>query len=228
MKNYIKNYKQLYKFLLNIREILRILYNTKTRSRFFWTIRNGDNTLSLDYPLDENSVIFDVGAYEGNFTKKINQKFNCNIHCFEPLTKYYNFLVEEFKEFPKVRLYNFGLLDQDKEIKISNIDGSSSIYQRPEGDVKTIVNMKSFESFVKENNITHIDFLYMNIEGSEYKVLNQILDTGLINDINYMQIQFHNFVKDSKKMRRLIRYKLRKTHKCVFNFPFIWERWDRK
>ena len=72
MKNYIKNHKQLYIFLLNIREILRVLYNTKTRSRFFWKIRNGDNTLSLDYPLDQNSVIFDVGAYEGNFTKKIN------------------------------------------------------------------------------------------------------------------------------------------------------------
>ena len=31
----------------------------------------------------------------------------------------------------------------------------------------------------------------------------------------------------SKKLRNQIRKELKKTHKCKFNFPFIWERWDR-
>ena len=30
-----------------------------------WFADDGDNTLRLNYPLDENSVVFDVGAYKG-------------------------------------------------------------------------------------------------------------------------------------------------------------------
>ena len=75
MKNFLKKRKKLYRFLLNIREKLRIIYNTKTRSRFFWNLRRGDNTLSLDYPLNENSIVFDVGAYKGIFTEKVYNFF---------------------------------------------------------------------------------------------------------------------------------------------------------
>ena len=83
--------------------------------------------------------------------------------------------------------------------------------------------MKSFKSFVKENSIESIDLMYMNIEGSEYKLLNEIINTGYIENINFLQIQFHSFVNDSKELRRLIRERLRKTHKCIFNYPFLWE-----
>ena len=70
LKKLVKKNKNLYKFLSDSREVLRIIYNTKTRSRFLWNLRSGDNKLSLDYPLSKDSVVFDIGAYEGNFTKK--------------------------------------------------------------------------------------------------------------------------------------------------------------
>lgn len=68
---YIKQNKRLYHFLLKIREKLRIIYNTKTRSRFFWLLRDGDNKASLNYPLNSDSIVFDIGAYQGNFTKNL-------------------------------------------------------------------------------------------------------------------------------------------------------------
>lgn len=37
-----------------------------------WIALNGDNTLRLDYPLDEQSVVIDLGAYHGDWTKKIS------------------------------------------------------------------------------------------------------------------------------------------------------------
>ena len=69
--------------------------------------------------------------------------------------------------------------------------------------------------------------MYMNIEGSEYKLLNEIIDSGYIENINFLQIQFHSFVNDSKELRRLIREQLSKTHKCIFNYPFLWESWQK-
>ena len=228
MKNFIKNQKVLYKFLSDFREVVRILYNTKTRSRFLWTLRKGDSKLSLDYPLNKDSVVFDVGAYEGNFTEKLHSKFRCNIHAFEPLLEYSTYLKKKFKDDPNVVIHEFGLLDENSELKLSNIDGSSSIFSRPEGALDISVNMKSFSTFIEKESISKIDLMYINIEGSEYRLLRQILDSGFINNIDHLQIQFHNFVNNAEKLRNKIRKDLLKTHKNNFNYPFIWERWDKR
>jgi hypothetical protein len=55
--------------------------------------------------------------------------------------------------------------------------------------------------------------------------LNLIIN--FIKNIDHIQIQFHNYIEGSKKLRNQIRKELKKSHKCKFNFPFIWERWDR-
>ena len=227
-KKYIKKRKKTYKLFLKLREKFRILYNTKTRSRFFWNLRRGDNKLSLNYPLNKNSIVFDVGAYKGTFTERIYNAYQCNVYAFEPLENYYNFLSQKYIYEKKIRFYNFGLLDTDSTEKLSNIDGASSIYNRDEGKLELTVKMKSFNNFVIENSIKKIDLLYMNIEGSEYRLLNEIIKSGYIKNIQHLQVQFHNFVDDSKKMRKQIHKELKKTHKCIFNFPFMWERWDIK
>jgi FkbM family methyltransferase len=227
LKNYIKQNTGLYNKIVGLRQILRVFYNTKTRSRFFWLLRDGDDRLSLDYPLSENSVVFDVGAYVGTFTDKIINKFNCNVYAFEPLKEYSDQLIIKYKDNPKVKIFNFGLLDEDAITYLSNIDGASSIFNRPEGTLDIEVKMKSFENFIKDNKIGKIDLLYMNIEGSEYQLLEQIIESSLIEKIEHLQVQFHNFVANSKELRMRLRKKLEKTHRCVFNFPFIWERWDK-
>jgi len=228
IKKYIKNNYKIYKLLSNTRERLRILYNTKTRSRYIWLLRDGDNKLTLDYPLNEESVVFDIGAYEGNFTEKINNKFRCHIFAFEPIDHSVKVLYKKFKNFPKVNIYSFGLSDKDKTVNISDIGGASSIFKRPEGQPNKSIEVRSFINFVNENEIKQIDLLYMNIEGSEYKLLNDIIDKGFIKYISHIQVQFHNFIPNAKKERKLIRKKLANTHKCNFNYPFIWERWDLK
>lgn len=229
MKNFLKQFKVLYKIFLNIRQILRVVYNTKTRSRFFWNLRDGDNLLSLNYPLNKNSLVFDVGAYKGVFTKKIFKKFKCKVYAFEPLKIYYEELSNYFENNKDdVKIFNFGLLDEDTVLNFSNIDGASSIYPRAEGKLSSRVQMKSFINFVNENHIKKIDLVYMNIEGSEYQLMNQIIETGYISNINFIQIQFHNFVINSKENRKYIRKKLSETHKCIFNFPFVWESWKLK
>ena len=228
IKDLIKRKKRIHNLFLSFRNYWRIIYNTKTRSRFFWNLKKGDNRLSLDYPLNSTSIVFDVGAYKGNFTEKINSKFKCNIYAFEPIEEYSDYLNKKFLNYKNVVIYNFGLFDDNKEMMLSDIGGSSSIYNRAEGNLINKVKMRSFQNFIQENSIKKIDLLYMNIEGSEYKLLNHIIETGFIENINHLQVQFHNFVSNSKTLRNLLRKELKKTHECVFNFPFIWERWDKK
>ena len=78
LKKYIKKRKKLYKFLINFREVLRIFYNVKTRSRYLWNLRDGDNKASLNYPIKQDSIVFDIGAYRGSLSKKFLKSFNAS------------------------------------------------------------------------------------------------------------------------------------------------------
>ena len=40
--------------------------------------------------------------------------------------------------------------------------------------------MISFKDFIDENKITNIDYLKLNIEGSEYELLEHIIEIGFI------------------------------------------------
>lgn len=233
MKNYIikkiiKKNKFIHNSLIFIRDKARIIYNQKRRSRFFWDIKNGDKTLSIDYPLNENSIFVDVGAHLGNFSRDIYIKYNCTIYAIEPLKDNFDIMSKNLSIYPKIICINSALSNFDGETYISNLGASSSLFNRNEGGVSSKISVKSFSTFVKEESLDIIDLVKMNIEGSEYELLDEIIESGCINKIKHLQIQFHNFVNDAQIKRNTIRNKLKLTHNNNFNYPFIWERWDIK
>ena len=226
MKKFIKSNSFLYNFLISFRDKLRIIYNQKRRSRFLWNLNKGDSLLSFDYPLNEKSIFFDIGAHIGNFSSKMYEKFECNIYAFEPLEENFKILKQNLNNHKKIKCYQIALLNFDGYSNISSLGASASLFDRNEGSTNKEVIVKSFGTFIREENLNFIDFVKMNIEGSEYDLLNDIIDSGNISKIQHLQIQFHNFVDDSEAKRKVIRNKLKKTHKIIYNFPFIWERWD--
>ncbi len=226
MKKFIKSNSFLYNFLISFRDKLRIIYNQKRRSRFLWNLNKGDSLLSFDYPLNEKSIFFDIGAHIGNFSSKMYEKFECNIYAFEPLEENFKILKQNLNNHKKIKCYQIALLNFDGYSNISSLGASASLFDRNEGSTNKEVIVKSFGTFIREENLNFIDFVKMNIEGSEYDLLNDIIDSGNILKIQHLQIQFHNFVDDSEAKRKVIRNKLKKTHKNIYNFPFIWERWD--
>jgi len=66
----------------------------------------------------------------------------------------------------------------------------------------------------------------MNIEGSEYKVLKDMIETGAIQRIKTLQVQFHRMTFLYPIKKYLIIKKLRNTHKLNWNYKYVWERWD--
>ncbi len=228
MKKFIKRNDVIFKFLVSFRDILRIFYNQKRRSRFFWNLRNGDTKLSLDYDFESQNIIFDVGAHIGSFTEKILNKFDCIVFAFEPKKEFYEILLNKFGDKENVKIFNFALSNFNGKTRISDIGAGSSIVSRTENLNYEEIEVKMFSEFVEKENIETIDLLYLNIEGSEYELLDDIFKNNIQDKINHFQIQFHNFVKDSTLKRKKIRQKLKSSHYCKFNFPFIWERWDLK
>ena len=45
-----------------------------------WYRDKGDENLRLEYNLYEDSIVFDVGGYVGDFAEKISKKFGCKIY----------------------------------------------------------------------------------------------------------------------------------------------------
>jgi FkbM family methyltransferase len=223
MKNLIKN-SFIYGILINIRKLLRVFYSIKSRSRFFWNIKKGDEFLSLNYPLNKNSTVLIIGAFEGDYLSKLNKKFECKVLAFEPMKESFDILKSKFAEYGNISLFNFGLSDKTEEVYFSESEESSSLYTKDKKSQKVL--LKSYSEFIDEEKIELIDLIYMNIEGGEYDLLPSMLNHDLLKKTKHLQIQYHIINDTSKIKRKLINSKISNTHKRIFNFPFIWERWD--
>jgi FkbM family methyltransferase len=191
-----------------------------------WFNDNGDNTLRLDYDLNDNSIVFDLGGYHGRWAKNIIDKYNCNIYIFEPFINYFNLIKDKFNSNDKVKIYNFGLSNKTSEELLYISEDGSSIFQRNNNATK--INLVDINNFLQEEKITQIDLIKINIEGSEYDVLEQLIQSDYIKNIKNIQVQFHKFVENSENQRNKIRKKLSETHYETYCYEFVWENWRLK
>ena len=81
---------------------------------------------------------------------------------------------------------------------------------------------------MRQNKIERIDLMKMNIEGGEYDLLDHLIETGFIRNIENIQVQFHDFVPEAKQRMMKIQKELSKTHRLTYQYIFVWENWRRK
>jgi FkbM family methyltransferase len=191
-----------------------------------WTNIDGDNTLRLNYELDANSLVYDVGGYEGTWAENIYKKYKSNIEIFEPVKKFANKIEEKFAAKPKVHTYTFGLAEKNYKTSMK-LDGASSTTHKTSRRGEHI-QLVSAKDFIKEHNHKRIDLVKINIEGGEYPLLDHFIKTGLVNNIEDIQVQFHVFVPDAPKKRKELHDRLSKTHYLTYSYPWLWENWKRK
>lgn len=187
---------------------------------------SGDSTHRLNYELNENSVVFDMGGYKGEWTKKIFEKYKSNIFVFEPVDEFYNIICKNIKGNEKIQPFKYGLGSKDEEMEISLTLDSSSTFNK-EGSLEKI-SIKTFKDFIESNNISNIDLIKINIEGGEYDLLEHIISENLQTKIKNIQVQFHRFIPECTERRNKIREELSKTHELTYDYDFIWENWKLK
>jgi FkbM family methyltransferase len=195
-----------------------------------WFRDKGDETLRLDYPeLNENSIVFDIGGYVGDFAEEINERYGCKVYIFEPNPKFYKMCVDRFLSNEKVMPLNYGLSDKDGVFTLSDsVDGSS--FLNPSHTNKQGIECQVKEIFKTLNklNVSNIDLMKINIEGGEYPLLLHMASKNELTLVNQYQIQFHTFIDDAVSMRDKIIVALSKTHKRTWCYTFVWENWRKK
>ena len=191
---YFKNKQNLQKIKKNALKVLDILADERSKEIMFTLIKNWfdfnvdeigyEEIFSNDqyYPagiikLNDNESFVDVGAYNGDtvfdFLKRTNNKFD-SIFAFELDNK--NFqemelavdkLDENLKR--KIKLYNLGLLDEEKEVYYeSGGSGSESTF------INIINKANECGKTIRLSDVLHnekITYIKMDIEGSEVQAL---------------------------------------------------------
>jgi len=187
---------------------------------------NGDKTLRLNYDLNADSIVYDVGGYQGQWSSDIFSKYLCHIHIFEPVRQFYTDIQERFSRNSQIIVHGFGLAASNSTQKIFLDSDGSSIFGK--SDKSEIVELRSISDFVKESDHSMIDLIKINIEGEEYDLLESMISDGNIEKFKDIQIQFHTFIPNARERRAAIRIALERTHRPTYDYPFVWENWVKK
>ena len=221
------------KILFKVSNLIRKVANRMTQNDKWrnilrdWKSANSKKDLRLDYPsLNSESVVFDLGGYEGQWASDIFAKYQSNVVIFEPYSKFYEKIRERFEKNDKVKIYDFGLSGKDQVLPISVIADATSTFKK--GTDTVDIHLKNAESFLSKNQYEKIDLMKINIEGGEYDLLDHLIKVGVAGNIVNLQIQFHDFVPDAENRMSDIQHKLEQTHKLTFQYKFLWENWTLK
>lgn len=155
--------------------------------------------------IEKNDVIIDCGAYLGKFSNYVADK-GAIVYSFEPCKELHEGLLKRFEAYKNVVVINKGL---------SSKPGIVKFFKHKEYDNEKKDNIKFLESssiFPKKGNVgneyfqaetiklsefisslnTKVKLVKINVEGAEYGILNNLIDSKVIYNIKYIIVSFHN------------------------------------
>lgn len=134
----------------------------------------------------KHATIFDVGACTGEVTFQYKTLFkNSNIYCFEPFASSYEILKKRTSDFKNIKCYNVALSDITGQVDFhvnqyyptnsmlaTHVDSGKNWNDEVFVTKEVIkINSLTLDDFVEQNQIHKIDILKMDIQGTEYRIL---------------------------------------------------------
>lgn len=176
-----------------------------------------------DYPLDNNSVVVDIGAFNGEFTEKILRKFGCRAVVFEPTDAIETRNASRwYSGEGTAQVFKAAAWTYDGKLKMGGESfwvSSKERYNYQEVDCVDIATHFPLQQ---------VNLCKINIEGGEYELIMHMIASGLIAQILNLQVQFHLINgEDCEVMYEIIADALSKTHRISWRCPFVWESWER-
>lgn len=141
---------------------------------------------------DDLHVVFDVGARED--LSFYNLKNDCEYHLFEPNKKFVKSLKKQISLIKnhKIKINEFGLSDENRD-KCVYYENSQSFIINPVlkvgFDFGRRCSLRKLDDYVKDNKIDGIDFLKIDAEGLDYRIILGGLDT-IRNKVKYIQFEY--------------------------------------
>lgn len=159
--------------------------------------------------VEDGDIVVDIGFNCGIFSIQSLRYNPKRIVAFEPNPT----LVKLFKnnfETDIIEIHQLAISDKNGTTKFfENFDtGMSTIIDEINTHSRNIsydVNVRSFNQIIEDYNLTTIDYLKVDCEGSEYDIFGSISDDYLSNNIRKIAIEFHHNLGDVKVQKLVAR-----------------------
>lgn len=185
----------------------------------------GNSILSKFDDVSSSDVVIDCGGYHGDWTEEMLKLYGCQVYVFEPVPDIFQHLSQKFEKNERVFLKRKGIGCEDKTVKISLLDNASSLFKSSQDGVDIdIIDVAAFLNKSEQG----VACLKLNIEGSEYEVLERMAECDLFHKVRNIVVQFHESVPDWEKRYAAIQNLLRKEYDCVWSYGKVWQRWQLK
>ncbi len=119
----------------------------------------------------EDMTVIDIGANMG-LSAIYFAPHAKTVYAIEPSQANFHSLEENVKAYPNIKIFEMGIGEDNKE----GIIRTNGVYGVPEsvygsGTIAQNFTMKRLDTFMQEQNITHVDTLKIDCEGYEYRIL---------------------------------------------------------
>lgn len=189
-------------------EILPQNETTKNLGFGEWNIAiDGEATLMQQF-LGPNQTVFDIGANCGEWSQfALKTQPSINIYAFEPVPPVFERLKNTLGQNKNVKLFNHAISDKIGLALFHyypEADGLSGFFYREvlRGDhpdpLILEVPEKTLDTFCLENNISFIDFIKIDTEGAEWKVLTGAKELIKNHQIKAIQFEYGGCYVDAK------------------------------
>ncbi|TDS16267.1 FkbM family methyltransferase [Sphingobacterium paludis] len=153
--------------------------------------------------LHAHSVVYSFGIGQDiSFDKELIEQHQCSVFGFDPTPKSIDWVREQHLP-PQFHFYPYGLGVHTEEVKFhlprnkDHVSGSIFDHGLVSEEDYVSVPLKSFSDILMDTGHTKIDVLKMDIEGSEYVVIDSILESGI--EVSQLLLETHErFFTDGK------------------------------
>jgi FkbM family methyltransferase len=146
----------------------------------------------IDSLLDARSVVVDLGANQGSFSKELIAATHCAVYAVEPVSS----LFDQIPELPELKRFNLAIASANGPVPLNHSqDRCASLYRRVEGAgvSTTLVSGITFDNFLEQNDLREIDLLKIDIEGAECALFSNFAQNRYP-DVGQITVEFHDFM----------------------------------
>jgi FkbM family methyltransferase len=154
-----------------------------------------DNIYTKIFDVEEEDVVFDIGASIGPFTYSIIDRNPSQIFCFEPSVEEFELLVKNTNHGP-VTYINKGISDVVGEMTFDFIFQTTDEYKS---------YSTTFSKVIEDYGIKKIDFLKTDCEGGEYDIFNIENLFWIKENVKKISGEWHMRTPELKKKFRIFR-----------------------
>jgi FkbM family methyltransferase len=174
--------------------------------------------INLRIEVRQTDILIDCGANVGDVTSAF-ARTGAKVYAFEPSPVSYAIVKKRFSATPNVTIFNKGVMDKhcylslatpvahDKFDDVDSTVSASFVNDNLPPSSLTSVECVDLSAFIR--SVGNIRLLKLDIEGAEIQVLNSLLDTGAIEQVDLIVVETHehqipSLAKKTEELRQRI------------------------